>query len=240
VKLEGSYTFDAPRDLVWEMFFDPEVLARTMPGCEKLERIGDSSFEGKMRVQVGPVQGIFKGTVVLSNLNEPESYHMEVDGQGPSGFMKGEGDIQLEEVDQSTIMHYVGEAQVGGRIAQVGQRLMDSSARAIVKQSLDNLARQVDARQKRSQNGQSEVSDQSEVSEAEEAPPPPSQVEFALGVAREMASDFVPVERQPQVVAGVLALLGALLFIRLFLEWWSDMLAQKIAKNLDRKEVRQR
>jgi carbon monoxide dehydrogenase subunit G len=233
VKLEGSYTFDAPRDLVWEMFFDPEVLARTMPGCEKLDRIGDTSFEGRMRVQVGPVQGIFKGTVVLSDLQEPESYHMQVDGQGPSGFMKGEGDVQLEETDESTVMHYVGEAQVGGRIAQVGQRLMDSSARAIVKQSLDNLARQVDARQKRAQNGQpdGEEEEHEAVGNAD-VPAAPSQTEFALGVAREMASDIVPVEKQPQVVAGALAFLGLFLLVRLFLGWWSDLLARKIAENL--------
>lgn len=235
MKLEGSYTFDAPRDLVWEMFFDPEVLARTMPGCEKLDRIGDTSFEGRMRVQVGPVQGIFKGTVVLSDLQKPESYHMQVDGQGPSGFMKGEGDIQLEENDDGTVMHYVGEAQVGGRIAQVGQRLMDSSARAIVKQSLDNLAKQVDARQKRSQNGQPDGGEaEKEYEEVRDAdiPAAPSQTEFALGVAREMASDIVPVEKQPQVVAGALAFLGLFLLLRLFLGWWSDLLARKIAENL--------
>lgn len=233
MKLEGSYTFDAPRDLVWEMFFEPEVLARTMPGCEKLDRIGDTSFEGRMRVQVGPVQGIFKGTVVLSDLQQPETYHMAVDGQGPSGFMKGEGNVQLEETDEGTVMHYVGEAQVGGRIAQVGQRLMDSSARAIVKQSLDNLAKQIDARQKGSQDGQPDVeSEDDEDATPSEAPSAPSQTEFAIGVAREMASDFVPVEKQPQVVAGVLAFLGTFLLLRLFLGWWSDLLAQKIAANL--------
>lgn len=235
MKLEGSYTFEAPRDLVWEMFFDPEVLARTMPGCEKLEQIAENSFEGRMRVQVGPVQGIFKGTVVLSDLQPPETYHMQVDGQGPSGFMKGEGDVRLEETADGTIMHYVGEAQVGGRIAQVGQRLMDSSARAIVKQSLDNLARQVDARH----NGEQGTAANSGAPSRAEAPPPPppSQTEFALGVAREMASEFIPIEKQPQLVAGVAGVAGALIVLTLFLNWWSDMLARKIADNLRRKEV---
>ncbi len=233
MKLEGSYTFDAPRDLVWQMFFDPEVLARTMPGCEKLDRIGENSFEGRMRVQVGPVQGLFKGTVVLSDLQEPETYHMEVDGQGPSGFMKGEGDIRLEETDQGTVMHYVGDAQVGGRIAQVGQRLMDSSARAIVKQSLDNLARQVDARQ---QDDQDKV-ERSNAGGPNEAPAAPSQTEFALGVAREMAGDFLPAERQGQVVATGLALLGFFIVFQFILNWWSDTLARKIANNLREKEV---
>jgi carbon monoxide dehydrogenase subunit G len=235
VKLEGSYTFDAPRELVWEMFFDPQVLARTMPGCEKLDLVDENTFEGKMRMQVGPVQGVFKGTVVLSDLQEPETYHMQVDGQGPSGFMKGEGDIRLEQTAEGTVMHYVGEAQVGGRIAQVGQRLMDSSARAIVKQSLDNLAKQVDARR---QNGQAPQSSGDAGNQpVEKAPPPPSQTEFALGVAREMASDLLPPDKQPQIVAGAIGVAGIVLLLTIVLNWWSDVLARKIAQNLREKEV---
>ncbi|HZD09865.1 MAG TPA: carbon monoxide dehydrogenase subunit G [Candidatus Binatia bacterium] len=233
MKLEGSYTFDAPRDLLWEMFFDPEVLARTMPGCEKLEMIEENTFAGRMRIQVGPVQGIFKGKVKLSDLNEPETYHMEVDGQGPSGFMKGEGDIRLEETEEGTVMHYDGDAQVGGRIAQVGQRLMDSSARAIVKQSLDNLAKQVEARQ---ENGQENGSTQEETRQ-NEAPAAPSQTEFAVGVAREMASDLLPPEKQPQIIAGAFALLATFIALQFFLDWWSGVLARKIAQNLREQEV---
>lgn len=234
MKLEGSYTFDAPRDLVWEMFFDPQVLARTMPGCEKLDRIGDNSFEGKMRVQVGPVQGIFKGTVVLSDLRKPEAYRMEVDGQGPSGFMKGQGEVKLEETEEGTVLHYVGDAQVGGRIAQVGQRLMDSSARAIVKQSLENLARQIDARQGNGQQPADSIEDDTNL---ETAPPAPSQTQFALGVAREMASEFLPQEKQPQILAGVFGFVGVLFALMLFLNWWSDLLARKIAQNMKQEEV---
>lgn len=234
MKLEGSYTFDAPRDLVWEMFFEPEVLAKTMPGCEKLEKTGENAFEGRMRVQVGPVQGVFKGTVVLSDLQEPEAYHMQVDGQGPSGFMKGEGDVRLEETDSGTVMHYVGDAQVGGRIAQVGQRLMESSARAIVKQSLDNLARQVDARQEPAAgNGGSE--EEHESMPAEE-PRAPTQTEFAVGVAREMLAEYVPVDKQPQLIGSAVALVGAFVVIQLIMNWWADMLADRIAKNLRQKE----
>lgn len=233
MKLEGNYTFDAPRDVVWDMFFDPQVLAKTMPGCEKLDRIGENSFEGRMRVQVGPVQGIFKGTVVLSDLQEPETYHMQVDGQGPSGFMKGEGDVRLEETDEGTVMHYVGEAQVGGRIAQVGQRLMESSARAIVKQSLDNLSRQVDARQ---QSGESPAQE-GQKNETAETPPPPSQTEFAVGVAREMLGEYVPVEKQPQLIGSAIAVIGAFVLFQLIINWWANMLADRIATNLRQKEV---
>lgn len=227
MKLEGNYTFDAPRQTVWEMFFEPEILAKTMPGCEKLELVGEHTFEGKMRVQVGPVQGIFQGTVVLSNLHPPESYHMKVNGRGPAGFMDGEGDVRLEESVEGTIMHYRGDAHVGGRIAQVGQRLMDSSARAIVKQSLENLSRQVAARQ----NGGDLSSENGEAG----GPAAPTQTEFAVGVAREMMGEFVPPERQSQFLVGAITFLGAILAFRVFVEWWSDLLARKIARNLREK-----
>lgn len=224
MKLEGRYTFDAPREVVWQAFLDPEILANTMPGCEKLERVGDNEFQGQMQVRVGPVQGVFEGTVKLSNLEAPESYHMKVSGKGPSGFLSGEGDVRLEEAGEGTIMHYSGSAQVGGRIAQVGQRLMDSSARAITKQSLDNLAQQIAARQSAQPNGESQ--------EATAAPRPPSQTEFAVGVAREMVDDLVPAEQRSQLLIGGLLVLGTYVVLRSLVSWWTDMLAQKVAKHL--------
>lgn len=224
MKLEGRYTFNAPRDVVWEAFLDPEILANTMPGCEKLERIGDNEFEGEMQVRVGPVQGVFQGIVKLSDLQAPESYHMKVSGKGPSGFLNGEGDVRLEETAEGTVMHYSGNAQVGGRIAQVGQRLMDSSARAITKQSLDNLAQQIAARQAGEANGAGQEAT---------APQAPSQTEFAMGVAREMADDLVPAEQRSQLLIGGLLVLGSYLLLRTFVDWWTDMVAQKVAQRLE-------
>ncbi|HSM54663.1 MAG TPA: carbon monoxide dehydrogenase subunit G [Candidatus Sulfomarinibacteraceae bacterium] len=224
MKLEGRYTFDAPREVVWEAFLDPEILANTMPGCEKLERVGDNEFEGEMQVRVGPVQGVFQGTVKLSNLQAPESYRMKVSGKGPSGFLNGEGDVRLEESEEGTVMHYSGNAQVGGRIAQVGQRLMDSSARAITKQSLDNLAQQIAARQASKANG----ADQ----QAAAAPQAPSQTEFAVGVAREMVDDLVPAEQRSQLLIGGALVLGSYLVLRSLVSWWTDMLAQRVAEYL--------
>lgn len=224
MKLEGRYTFDAPRDVVWEAFLDPEILANTMPGCEKLERIGENEFEGEMMVRVGPVQGAFSGVVKLSELQEPESYHMKVSGKGPSGFLNGEGDVRLEQTEEGTVMHYSGTAQVGGRIAQVGQRLMDSSARAITKQSLDNLAQQIAARQAGEADGADEKA---------AGPQAPSQTEFAMGVAREMADDLVPAEQRSQLLIGGLLVLGSYLLLRTLVDWWTDMVAQKVAQRLE-------
>jgi carbon monoxide dehydrogenase subunit G len=232
VKLEGTYKFDASPEQVWEAFMDPEILAKTMPGCEKLESTGDNQYKGRMRMRVGPVQGIFEGNVKLTNLEEPESYNMEVSGRGPSGFMDGEGTVRLEEADGGCIMHYSGTAQVGGRLAQVGQRLMDSSARAIVKQSLDNLAQQIAAREEAASAG----SENGEADTTATTPPPapeaPSQTEFALGVAREMVSEYIPAEQQGRLLRSGAMLLVSYLVLRILAGWWTDMLARKIAAQL--------
>jgi len=146
VKLDGTYTFDAPREAVWQALLDPNVLAKVMPGCEKLERVGENEYKGMLKIRVGPVQGQFEGLVNLTDINAPESYRMQVDGKGAPGFMKGVGEVRLEDQGASTLMHYSGDAQVGGRIASVGQRLLDSSAKALTRQSLDGLNEQIKAR----------------------------------------------------------------------------------------------
>ena len=248
MNLTGNYTFNnAPRQLVWEMFLDTAVLAAIMPGCERLERVGENRYEGEMKLKVGPVQGVFQGTVELSDLQAPESYHMKVNGKGSSGIVDGSGDVRLEETDAGTIMHYEGVAHVSGRIASVGQRLMDTSAKAITRQSLQNLDAQIQARlhperaampateqpapavttlPPTSGNGAPYVS-------GRPIPlPPPTQTEFALGVAREMAGDLLPEEKNQQIVAGILALASVYFLFNLFLNWWTKKLARQLAKEL--------
>lgn len=248
MNLTGNYTFsNAPRQLVWEMFLDPAILAAIMPGCERLEVVGENQYEGEMRLKVGPVQGVFQGTVELSNLQAPESYHMKVNGKGPQGIVDGSGDVRLEETDAGTIMHYDGVAQVSGRIASVGQRLMDSSAKAITRQSLQNLDAQIQARlhpeaaakpgteqpapatvtlPPAGGNGAAYVSGRA-------APlPPPTQTEFALGVAREMAGDLLPEDKNQRMIAGIVALAGAYLLFNLIVNWWTRKLARQIAKEM--------
>ena len=229
MKLDGSYTFAAPRDVVWEALMDPEVLANVMPGCEKLNQVGDNQYEGQIKIKVGPVQGKFQGKVTLTNINKPDSYSMTVDGKGAPGFMKGEGQVELEEKNGSTVMHYAGEAQVGGRIASVGQRLLDSSAKALTKQSLDNLNKQIEARVAPNSGNDGQKSSgapaaQREVSQAKA----PSEMEFAMGVAKNMLEDLVPPERRP-ILLG--AALGALAFL-LFLNWWANVVARKVADQI--------
>lgn len=144
MKLEGNYSFEAPLDTVWHGLFDPEVLARTLPGCDKLERQGDQ-FLGEINVKMGPVQGKFQGKVDIQNVKERESYTMVVDGRGPAGFAKATANIRVKGEGATTRLDYDSDVQVGGRIASVGQRLLDASSRAIVKQSLEGLHEQLKA-----------------------------------------------------------------------------------------------
>src|SRR6476660_8912854 len=110
MKLDGSYTFEAPQDIVWDALLDPVLLGAVLPGSEGLEPLGDDKYKVVLKVQVGPVQGVFEGTVALSNINKPDTYHMDINGKGAPGFVKGAGDVRLEVQDGTTIMHYVGDA----------------------------------------------------------------------------------------------------------------------------------
>jgi carbon monoxide dehydrogenase subunit G len=141
MQIAGEYTFDAPQEMVWKALRDPEVLGTIMPGGEGFEEVGESEnqYAGILNVKVGPVQGKFQGNIQLSDIVEPESYTMTVDGKGPQGFVKANGRLHLTPQGEQTHMVYEGNAQVGGRIASVGQRLLDSSAKSIIRQSLEGL-----------------------------------------------------------------------------------------------------
>lgn len=146
MKIEGTYLFDAPREIVWETLMDPESLAKALPGGEKLVQVGDNQYEATLNVRVGPVQGKFDGEIELADINEPNSYHMKVTGQGPAGFLNGKGAVSLSDSDDGTLMNYSGEAQVGGKISGVGQRLVDSSAKSITRQGLEAIDKLIQAR----------------------------------------------------------------------------------------------
>ncbi len=220
MKIDGTYTFDAPRDAVWEALLDPEVLASVMPGCEKLDKTGDNAYEGALKIKVGPVQGLFNGKVKLSDIDAPNGYTMKVDGRGAPGFVQADSTVALAEQGEQTEMTYGADAKVGGRIASVGQRLLDSSAKAIIKQSLEGLNTVVKARVA-AQAGQGVVVDGAGDGDTDgeaDAPAPveapayekPSQADFAKAVAKEVASDLVPKQYRIPLVAGLIAALAAI------------------------------
>ncbi len=146
MKLEGEHLFAVARERLWEALLEPELLAGVLPGCEPLEPDGERRWKTAMAVAVGPVKGRYQGTLALSNLDPPNGYALKVDGSGPSGFLRGDGTIELIEAEAGTRLVYRIDAQVGGRIASVGQRLVESSARALAKQGLAGLERELAAR----------------------------------------------------------------------------------------------
>lgn len=144
MKLEGNYKLAAPRSVVYEKLLDPKTLARTLPGCERLEPNPDGSFRAEMKIGIAAVRGHYRGRVEILDAKPPESFRMKVDGQGAGGFVKGEGTLALEESgEEETTLTYSGDVQVGGTIAGVGQRLMQAAARQIISQFFEAFANQL-------------------------------------------------------------------------------------------------
>lgn len=221
MKLQGEHTLPASRDEVWEAVMDPAVIQSIMPGCEDLKETGENQFEGTLKIKVGPVQGKFKGSVELSDLNAPESYHLHIKGKGAPGFVDGQGTMRLEATsDATTTLHYEIDAKVGGRIASVGQRLLDSSARVIARQSLEGLAAQIEHRNQPEPEADADSEAAEEDAESRprprQAPEQPSQAKFAVDFAKGLVEELVPEEQRPKAIAiGVgLVLAVFLLFFK--------------------------
>ena len=145
MRLEGAYKVAAPREIVWKQLLNPDVLARTIPGCEKLEPNPDGSYNAELKMGIAMVRGTYRGRVEILDQVPPEHFRMKVDGQGSGGFPKGEGTLTLAESGSDTLISYTGEAQVGGLFASVGQRMILSAARQIVEQFFEAFAKRVSA-----------------------------------------------------------------------------------------------
>jgi carbon monoxide dehydrogenase subunit G len=139
MKLEGSHDIPAPRDRVWAAFLDPEVLRQAIPGCEKLEALGNDEYKATMKVGVAAVKGTFEGKVRLSDKKPPESYKMAVEGSGTPGFIRGETIISLSDADQGTRVSYTADLQVGGLIAGVGQRMLGGVSKMMADQFFNKM-----------------------------------------------------------------------------------------------------
>ncbi len=149
MRIAGNYTFEASREEVWAALNDPEVLARTIPGCQRLDEVGENEYESTLKIGLQAVRGVYTGRVKIDNIVPPESYEIHVDGKGSNGFLKGAGSLKLRTDGAHTILDYGGEAQVGGTIASVGQRLLDGAAKTLINQSLKALAAQIEERRLR-------------------------------------------------------------------------------------------
>jgi hypothetical protein len=230
MEISGDYVFDAPREMVWKALLDPNVLGSVMPGGKGFEQTDENQYSGILEVKVGPVQGIFQGIIKLSAIVPPEGYQIQVDGKGPAGFVKATGKMELETRGQQTFMQYSGQAQVGGRIASVGQRLMDSAARSIIRQSLEALNEYLKIEvAKQTSPPATPVAEPASngVPQASTVPPTVTQVApvvepkfktstqtmVAVNVAKDVVSDMVPSKYHPWLVGAIILLVVFILWL---------------------------
>ena len=141
--LTGEYRIEAPRATVWAALNNPEILKSCIPGCEELNKTTDTEFVARVVVKIGPLKAGFGGKVTLSDLDPPNGYTITGEGQGgAAGFAKGGAKVQLESVDggAATVLHYSADAQIGGKLAQIGSRLVEGSARKLADEFFADFA----------------------------------------------------------------------------------------------------
>ncbi len=197
MELVGEYIFEGPRDQVWELIRDPEVLATALPGMQSIHQVSESEYEGEMNVRIGPVSGVFAGRVVISEESPPESFTLSVEGRGAPGFCSGTGQVRLiDQGDHTTLMKYEGELQIGGRLASVGQRMVETVSKSMTRQGLQSCN---DALQARATAGAKE-----------EIIPytPPSETGFAAAVAKDVAADVFSPANQTLWIAVAVAVIA--------------------------------
>ena len=175
MRMSGEYRIAAPRRAVWDALNDPQVLKACIPGCEELERTSDTGFTAKVKVKVGPVSARFAGAVTLSDIVAPERCTISGEGKGgAAGFAKGGAKVRLDEDgDAATTLRYEVDAKVGGKLAQIGARLIGGTAKKIADDFFGSFAERVgDPAEPESQAAADGGAGESQVAETEAAAPP--------------------------------------------------------------------
>ena len=148
----GEYSIPASRELVWSALNDPAVLRQCIDGCQRFDRIGDDEYATEVKAKVGPVSATFKGTVSLVDINPPRSYGLELAVNGAAaGFGRGAVSVTLTETPEGTLLKYAAAGTVGGKLAQIGQRLIDVAARRTADRFFEMFAGLVEANQAESE-----------------------------------------------------------------------------------------
>lgn len=146
MKLEGSYDVPANRQAVWDTFLDPEQLRQAIPGCEKLEAMGEDEYRAVMKVGVAAVKGTFEGKVRLADKNPPTSYRLRAEGSGGPGFVRADTVITLSDIEGGTRVSYSADVQVGGLIAGVGQRMLGGVSKMMADQFFTRMVQLLQGR----------------------------------------------------------------------------------------------
>jgi uncharacterized protein len=142
--MSGEYQLPAPQQTVWEKLNDPAVLKACIPGCQELTKTGDNGFQAVATIKIGPVKATFKGAVTLSDLDPPNGYKISGQGEGGvAGFAKGGATVKLAPKDGGTLLTYNVEAQIGGKLAQLGQRLVNGAAKKVADDFFQNFVKAV-------------------------------------------------------------------------------------------------
>jgi carbon monoxide dehydrogenase subunit G len=144
IKIEGEYIFNGPREVVWNVVRDPNILVTAIPGETSLQAISPTEYDGTIKLKIGPVNGQFAGKLIVTEENAPESCTLTIKGKGAAGFAEGVGKVHLTPLEgNKTHFKYTGELNIGGKLASVGQRLIDSVAKSMIKGGLEKLDKEV-------------------------------------------------------------------------------------------------
>ena len=147
MELSGEHRFEVPREKVWQFLLDPDVLKASLPGCEKLEAVGEDEYIATMKIGISFIKGTFSGKVKITDKQEPERYRMSVEGSGPQGQVSGVGSLELvDEGGTATTVRYTGDANVRGSLARVGARMIMPAAKTIVGQFFQRMEKEAAAR----------------------------------------------------------------------------------------------
>jgi carbon monoxide dehydrogenase subunit G len=143
--IQGEYKIAAPREQVWAALNDPAVLQACIPGCEELTRQSDTQIEAKITAQLGPIRSKFATQIMLSDLDPPNGYTLSGEGKGVAGFGRGSAKVALSEADGGTLLRYDAQLSIGGKLAQVGSRLVESATRSYADKFFEAFAQTLNA-----------------------------------------------------------------------------------------------
>jgi carbon monoxide dehydrogenase subunit G len=206
MNLEGEHLFKGPRQDVWEMIRDPEVLATALPGTQKLNKIDEQHYEGAMNLRIGPVSGAFSGKLEIADEVPPQSCTLIVEGRGAAGFAKGTGHVVFDEGgDGTTLLKYSGDMQIGGTLASVGQRMIDSVSKGMIKQAFETLDKTLEARMAAKTDGREP-----------EKVAPPTEAEFATAVTKDVAKGIFAIA-EVRMLAYVIPMVIVIILLAYFL-----------------------
>lgn len=151
MKIDGTHKIDAPREQIFDLLTNPLLLQKCIPGCEKMEQTAENQYAARLSVGVGPIKGTFNATVNLTELRRPEHYALTMEGKGQPGFVKGSGHLDFaDENGAATMVHFTGDVSVGGLIASVGQRMIQSVGKMMAERFFVALENEAKSQQKAS------------------------------------------------------------------------------------------